>query len=520
MAVFEAAETLGLVADGRRLAGERIPRCNDSLTTRPLTEEEAKRVRGFADRGQLFSRRAVIVALAFAGGTSSEIAKVRKSHVDLKTATVTVGGRQNRLCEWGQQMIRQFLRIRPLIDENRLLAVSEQIEADRRGHAVTVRLGEVISRCRAEGNPRRVGPVCSPVHRPGDPRGGGVGSRRLVPRFRLADQRREGIGLRLETRRTPTVESVHGGAEVGKKKGARPRVFNDDLDSVPVEQIDLAWEDDTYLKREDEPLVLKRLTAASSKSDRNVKGEPLGWGDDERLSSLVAFSLLWEIGALVENKIRSAAGNHPKGGRPRLHTAAEMLLFEKATFIYGSNRGTDRNLNTINKNWSFPTEQHKWEMLKRAVEKAWPNHPERRLSDTPVTRDNHYYFRKTYLKGMSMLEYLAKEITGLGLEAAEFIGLLNPEAGSISRPDPTQVVPGDGTWTRSAYKNPPPGQPGHDPNHRCDPHARPSARPRKRPRLLHGSRRRTGTPPARTNPPLHRPPHNPDKPTPTCSPKN
>ena len=102
-------------------------------------------MRGFADRGQLFSRRAVIVALAFAGGTSSEIAKVRKSHVDLKTGTVTVGGRQNPLCEWGQQMIRQFLQIRPLVDKNRLLAVGEHFEADRRAHAVTVRLGEVIS---------------------------------------------------------------------------------------------------------------------------------------------------------------------------------------------------------------------------------------------------------------------------------------------------------------------------------------------------------------------------------------
>ena len=134
-----------LVADGRRLAGERIPRCNDSLTTRPLSEEEAKRVRSFADRGQLFFRRAVIVALAFAGGTSSEIAKVRKSHVDLKTGTVTVGGRQNPLCKWGQQTIHQFLQIRPLIHENRLLAVNEQIDAHRRAHAVTVRLGEVIA---------------------------------------------------------------------------------------------------------------------------------------------------------------------------------------------------------------------------------------------------------------------------------------------------------------------------------------------------------------------------------------
>ena len=145
MAVFEAAETLGLVADGRRLAGERIPRSNDSLTTRPLTDDEATNVRGFADRGQLFSRRAVIVALAFAGGTSSEIAKVRKSDLDVPNRRVWIGGRQNPLCEWGQQMIRQFLQIRPLVDKNRLLAVSEQIEADRRAHAVTVRLGEVIS---------------------------------------------------------------------------------------------------------------------------------------------------------------------------------------------------------------------------------------------------------------------------------------------------------------------------------------------------------------------------------------
>ena len=144
MAVFEAAETLGLVPEGRRLAGERIPRSIDFVPVRPLTHDEAKRVRGFADRGQLFSRRAVIVALALAGGTSSEIAKVRKSHVDLKTGTVTVGERENPVCDWGQQMIRQFLQIRPLVDKNRLLAVGEQIAADRRAHAVTVRLGEVI----------------------------------------------------------------------------------------------------------------------------------------------------------------------------------------------------------------------------------------------------------------------------------------------------------------------------------------------------------------------------------------
>ena len=138
---------------GRRLAGERIPRCHDSLTTRPLTEEEANRVRGFADRGQLFSRRATIVALAFAGGTSSEIAKVRKSDLDLPNGKALIGEQQNPVCEWGQQMIGTFLQVHPDIGDKGLLAVGEQIEADRRAHAVTVRLGEVISDAGLRGTP-------------------------------------------------------------------------------------------------------------------------------------------------------------------------------------------------------------------------------------------------------------------------------------------------------------------------------------------------------------------------------
>ena len=145
MAVFEAAETLGLVPDGRRLVGERIPRSTDFVPVRPLTDDEAKRVRGFADRGQLFSRRAVIVALAFAGATSGEIGAVHRSDVDLQAGTVRIGERENPVCEWGQQMIGTFLQIRTDIGGKGFLAVGEQIEADRRAHAVTVRLGEVIS---------------------------------------------------------------------------------------------------------------------------------------------------------------------------------------------------------------------------------------------------------------------------------------------------------------------------------------------------------------------------------------
>jgi len=152
-AVFEAAEQLGLIGHGRCLVGTRIRRSSDSVPTRPLTEHEVKRVQSFADRGQPFSRRAVIVALALAGGTSSEIAQVRKGDLDLPNRRVWIGRRWNPLSEWGHQYIQHHLQIRPHLEDNRLLAVDHQIAADRRAHAVTVRLGEVISDSGLKGSP-------------------------------------------------------------------------------------------------------------------------------------------------------------------------------------------------------------------------------------------------------------------------------------------------------------------------------------------------------------------------------
>ena len=259
---------------------------------------------------------------------------------------------------------------------------------------------------------------------------------------------------------------------MGKKKGARPRVFNDNLDPIRADQVDLVWEDPTYQEREDTPLVLKRSDTPGSNSERNVKGEGLGWGEDENLSSLVANSLLWELRELIENAIRAVFGDRRKSGRPRKHTAAEWLLFQVAVFIYGSLRATNRNLNTINRNWKFPTEQKKWNMLRQVAEQAWPDHPNRRLSKEPPTRDNEYYFRKTYMNPW-VINRLQKAATGASLEAARFIDLLDPTTGSISRPDPTQIVAGDGTLTLAALKNPPPGKPEHKPKHRCDPGVRP-----------------------------------------------
>ena len=113
---------------------------------------------------------------------------------------------------------------------------------------------------------------------------------------------------------------------MSKRKGARPRVFNDNLDPIRADQVDLAWEDNTYQEREDKPLVLKRLDTPSSSSERNVKGEGLGWGDDEQLACLVASSWLWELGELIEDTIRAVFGNRRTGGAC-IHVCVRWVLY-------------------------------------------------------------------------------------------------------------------------------------------------------------------------------------------------
>ena len=76
-------------------------------------------------------------------------------------------------------------------------------------------------------------------------------------------------------------------------------------------------------------------------------------------------------------------------------------------------------------------------MLKQVAKQAWPDNPKRRLSEKPYKRDNEYYFRITYMNPW-VINRLQKAATGVSLEAARFIDLLDPSTGSISRPDPTQ----------------------------------------------------------------------------------
>lgn len=144
--VFKVAAELGAPVDAAALVGERVKR-GGGVPALPLTEVEAWLVRNYADGGFVGSRLAVLVALAFSGGTASEIALVRMAHVDLGARTVEFKGsaaRINPLDDWAVEVIGRFVGLEPIVDQDALLCVTGRTDEFQAAHSVTVRLGEVL----------------------------------------------------------------------------------------------------------------------------------------------------------------------------------------------------------------------------------------------------------------------------------------------------------------------------------------------------------------------------------------
>ncbi len=148
LAVFEEAKGLGAPIDPEELVGERIKRRGAGIPTRPLTDEEATSVEVHADRGLPGSRRCLLVAFSFAGGTATEVAGVRMGDVDLQAGMVAFDGpsaRTNPLGGWAAEAVDCFVRTHRPIPPEQLLCVSGRTDEFQAAHSVTVRLGEVLA---------------------------------------------------------------------------------------------------------------------------------------------------------------------------------------------------------------------------------------------------------------------------------------------------------------------------------------------------------------------------------------
>ena len=153
---FEAAEFLGAPIDPQALIGEPVARPSEFVSARPLTGEEVQYLRANAD-ADLLSSGSLLVALALAGGSATEMAAVRLRDLNLDAGTVAFGGesaRVNPLGEWSARVIRLWLLNRPNpLNDDCLLCVGEGLRTEQAAHSVTVRVSRLLRDVGLAGRP-------------------------------------------------------------------------------------------------------------------------------------------------------------------------------------------------------------------------------------------------------------------------------------------------------------------------------------------------------------------------------
>lgn len=156
-AVFEEASRLGAPIDVAALIGERIGTDPHEAISRPLEADETNLVRANADSPLIGSRRSLIVALAFAGGSATAIAAVRMCDIDPEAATVTFRHdlpRTNSLNDWSAHTVRVWLKCRPVPPQpDELVCVTAKVSAASAHQSISARLAMVVREAGLKGRP-------------------------------------------------------------------------------------------------------------------------------------------------------------------------------------------------------------------------------------------------------------------------------------------------------------------------------------------------------------------------------
>ncbi len=154
---FEELARLGAPIDPSALVGPRIARHSAAAPARPLTDGEAQLARRHADTPLVTSRRPLLLAGAFGGGTATEIAGLRLRDLDLAAGTVTFSGdaaRTNPLDGWSIAAFQRWLLNQPEApDPDAPLCVTPGMDLFRGAQSVSVRLGAVLREAGLMGRP-------------------------------------------------------------------------------------------------------------------------------------------------------------------------------------------------------------------------------------------------------------------------------------------------------------------------------------------------------------------------------
>ena len=199
----------------------------------------------------------------------------------------------------------------------------------------------------------------------------------------------------------------------------------------------------------------KAVPADADTSKDKLKDEPLDLEFEDWLELLAVKATLWEQAEAIERRL----GRHqPKAGCKRKHIVAEALLVLHAHNLLGV---SERQLIIkLNRAW-------RRERLNKALQQAWPDHPNRRLppmkpknknkdSDPDqkyaISRSQCRYFVKHHiLADEEGYEQLCRDGAEQAVETAVHMGMIKPRNGSLNDPNPSRFVFADQTFLRERY---------------------------------------------------------------------
>lgn len=167
---------------------------------------------------------------------------------------------------------------------------------------------------------------------------------------------------------------------------------------------------------------------------RSQSSEPLPMSKLGYMTALAVDSRTWDMVEQVESNLAETMGRRPDC------STADMVIFFRCMWEVCS-------LRELHRMFVFGDD---WESIRAAVRSAWPNFPERRLSERAPSRFQYRRFcrrHEDFAPLMSELErWATSSQAGIALHTGMFGG-----GDSLTHPASNSIVVGDGTWVPSMF---------------------------------------------------------------------
>lgn len=194
---------------------------------------------------------------------------------------------------------------------------------------------------------------------------------------------------------------------------------------------------------------LAKAAAVPAPEDDKPKqnGNPVLLNKEQLIFGVAAMSGTRDLASELQKLIEKCRTENR--GRKKQYAGLDAIMFLCSTWLYGGAQGTHLKNRPQRGGGSSP---RLVDQINESLEESRPRDPDWRLDPNGFTRDQHRRLREDYLCD-EVLDELEKTTRAFCVRAASHIGQFNPNAGTYTNPDSTQLVAGDGTKVAGLYNN-------------------------------------------------------------------